>query len=222
MIFKPGDKVICTTPIDDLVKGGPYEVAFAATLKTETGVEELIHLEGKHFGYMAFRFKLAVNNDTDPMLQNMTSNIIGDTVIKIAPPDKSYVIRYSDGHVISMPFTYNHVDEGMVANSASKNDQGKPDLSLISYPAMVLMAEAMMLGEKKYGRYNYTKGHKVTQLMSAILRHSFAYLAGEEKDPIDGQSHLGSIMAGINMLVHQRELGTLVDDRFKGLKDASN
>lgn len=99
--------------------------------------------------------------------------------------------------------------------SASKNDQTKPDLSLIPYVAEVELARAFMVGQKKYGRYNYTKGHNASQLIAAAKRHLAAWFQGEETDPIDGQHHLGSVMACCAMLLRQQELGTLKDDRFK-------
>jgi hypothetical protein len=103
----------------------------------------------------------------------------------------------------------------MSEDKALKNDQEKPDLSLIPYIGQIIEAKAFMVGEKKYGRYNYCKGHKVSQLIAAILRHANAYNQGEENDPVDGQPHLGSIKACCSMLARQAELGTLIDDRFK-------
>lgn len=99
--------------------------------------------------------------------------------------------------------------------TGTKHDQGKPDLSLIPYVALVEEAKAFMIGEKKYGRYNYCKGHKASQLIAAMLRHATAYFNGEEVDPVDGQHHLGSVRACAAMLLRQAELGTLNDDRFK-------
>jgi hypothetical protein len=103
----------------------------------------------------------------------------------------------------------------MSNNGAAKNDSQKIDLSLIPYAALRAEAEAFMVGEKKYGRYNYCKGHKASQLMAALLRHAFAWFEGEECDPVDGQPHLGSIRACTAMILRQQELGTLQDDRFK-------
>src|ERR1700761_3491157 len=99
--------------------------------------------------------------------------------------------------------------------SASKNDQDKVDLSLIPMISNIEHAKAFMVGEKKYGRYNYTKGHKASQLAAAAQRHLNAWFNGEEHDPKDGQHHLGSVMACCSMILRQAELGTLKDDRFK-------
>lgn len=99
--------------------------------------------------------------------------------------------------------------------SAAKNDQEKVDLSLIPMISNIEHAKAFMVGEKKYGRYNYCLGHKASQLKAAAQRHLDAWFNGEEFDPKDGQHHLGSAMACCSMILRQQELGTLKDDRYK-------
>jgi hypothetical protein len=106
-----------------------------------------------------------------------------------------------------------------VSQLASKNDKQKVDLSLLPRVFLLEVAKAFMVGEKKYGRYNYTKGLKNSQLIAAALRHITAYNEGEELDPEDGQHHLGAAGACIAMLLRQVELGTNIDDR---MKNASN
>lgn len=98
---------------------------------------------------------------------------------------------------------------------ASKNDQEKIDLSLIPVEGLEAQALAFMVGAKKYGRYNYYKGHKTSQLVAAALRHLTKFMDGEEFDPVDGQPHLGSVQACCSMIVKQKALGTLIDDRYK-------
>lgn len=98
---------------------------------------------------------------------------------------------------------------------AAKNDSEKADMSLNPYPALVAMARAFMVGEKKYGRYNYYKGHKASKLIAAAIRHLSAWNEGEENDPADGQPHLGSAMACCAMIIKQQQLGTLKDDRYE-------
>lgn len=103
-----------------------------------------------------------------------------------------------------------------MSDGANKNDQSKVDLSLIPMISNIEHAKAFMVGEKKYGRYNYCKGHKASQLTAAAQRHLNAWFQGEEYDPIDGQHHLGSVMACCSMILRQMELSTMKDDRFKG------
>jgi len=97
---------------------------------------------------------------------------------------------------------------------AAKNDQAKPDLSLLPKIFMEEVAKAFMVGEKKYGRYNYCKGHNASQLIAAAQRHLTSWFEGEELDPVDGQHHLGAAGACIAMLLRQNQLGTMKDDRY--------
>lgn len=105
---------------------------------------------------------------------------------------------------------------------ASKNDKEKPDLALIPAIALEAEARAFMVGEKKYGRYNFYKGHTASQLIAALIRHATAWNEGEENDPIDGQPHLGSVRACAAMLLQQQKLGTLKDNRYKKGGDDEN
>lgn len=107
---------------------------------------------------------------------------------------------------------------------AKKNDFKKPDISLIPKIALEKEAESFMVGEKKYGRYNFYGGMEATRLIAAAQRHLLAYLEGEENCPVDGQHHLGSVRACCAMILKQEELGTLIDNRYnkKGKLNASN
>lgn len=100
-------------------------------------------------------------------------------------------------------------------SNASKNDKEKPDLSLIPKIALEAAAKAFQVGEKKYGRYNFYKGHRASQLVAAMIRHATAWMDGEELDPVDGQPHLGSVIATAAMILQQQKLGTLKDNRYK-------
>jgi hypothetical protein len=57
------------------------------------------------------------------------------------------------------------------------------------------MVEVLEYGAEKYDRFNWYKGMPVTQLSESLLRHMFAFLSGEDKDPESGIDHLGHIMS---------------------------
>jgi hypothetical protein len=97
----------------------------------------------------------------------------------------------------------------------TKHDNSKADLSLIPLIAEIAMAEAFMVGAKKYSRYNYYAGLAASRLIAAAKRHLSAWMNGEERCPVDGQHHLGSAMACCAMILKLQELGTLEDDRYK-------
>lgn len=93
-------------------------------------------------------------------------------------------------------------------------DDGKPDLSLIPFVAEVAMAQAFMYGSKKYGRYNYCKGHDLSQLIASAKRHISKFYAGEDLDSESGVHHLGHAMVNLAMILQEIELGTVKDDRY--------
>lgn len=97
----------------------------------------------------------------------------------------------------------------------TKHDKGKPDLSLVPRVALDRAAEAFMVGEKKYGRYNYYQGMEASRLIAALLRHATEWMDGANYDTKDGQHHLGSVIACASMILQTEKLGTLIDDRYK-------
>ncbi len=104
--------------------------------------------------------------------------------------------------------------------SATKHDSAKPDLSMLPYSSLTQIVLVMEFGKKKYGRDNWRKGMNWTRLSSAALRHLFAWIGGEDKDPESELSHLAH--AGCNILFLLEFLLTKpeLDDRFKA--DVSN
>jgi len=98
---------------------------------------------------------------------------------------------------------------------AKKNDNAKPDLSLLPSEFLAEVAKAFMHGEKKYGRYNYLGGMDWHRLVGAALRHITAFNDGQDVDPESGYSHLGHAGASIAMLLVyvKRNLGK--DTRYE-------
>ena len=105
---------------------------------------------------------------------------------------------------------------------ADKNNEldNKPDYSLLPKVFLDQVAYVMMAGEKKYGRYNYCKGHSMNQLTAAASRHLKAIESGEDIDSDCSDRinlkvyHAANVAANMLMYLHQQELGTLEDDRF--------
>jgi hypothetical protein len=102
------------------------------------------------------------------------------------------------------------------SDGGTKFDQGKVDLTLVPTVALESEARALMFGEKKYGRYNYTNGFETSRLLAAALRHILAYRDGHDFDSESGLHHLGHARACLAMLLHCEQLGTMRDNRYKG------
>ena len=120
-----------------------------------------------------------------------------------------------DVYSITSPAEVESFLKEAAAKSGTKHDTGKVDISLVPLVATEAEARALMFGEKKYGRYNYTQGFETSRLVAACLRHVLAYQDGEDTDPESGLSHLGHAKACLSMLLHCDQLGTLRDNRLK-------
>lgn len=104
--------------------------------------------------------------------------------------------------------------------TALKYDSEKPRLELLSAPALEAIAQVMAYGARKYttdsapGEHNWRKGFKWSRLLGAALRHLFAYLRGEDKDPESGLSHLAHAGCCVMFLLEHEICGLGTDDRY--------
>lgn len=99
--------------------------------------------------------------------------------------------------------------------SAKHFDEGKPDLTQLPWPALKRVAEVMMMGEKKYGKWNFMGGMDWTKLVGSTLRHCYKWLDGEDDDDESHLSHLGHAAADLLMLIAIIEAKRGTDDRYK-------
>lgn len=104
----------------------------------------------------------------------------------------------------------------VIAGSGLKHDQGKPDMSLLSGIALLKVAEVMSFGKNKYAAHNWRGGFSWSRPLAACLRHVFAYLGGEDKDPESGISHLAHAVCCLMFILEFEETHKELDDRFKG------
>lgn len=105
-------------------------------------------------------------------------------------------------------------DDGEVfAETANHFDDGKPDLSLLPRESLEEIARVLQFGAGKYGTYNWQKGMPWRKIAASLLRHVFAWLAGEDKDPESGISHIAHAGCNVVFLLWyiENEVGT--DDR---------
>ncbi len=96
-----------------------------------------------------------------------------------------------------------------------KHDQEKTDMSLLSTIAMVKVAEVMTFGKKKYSAHNWRGGFVWSRPAAAALRHLFAWIGGEDKDPETGLSHLAHCACCIMFLLEFETTRPDLDDRYK-------
>jgi len=109
------------------------------------------------------------------------------------------------------------IQQALTAGPALKFDTAKVRLELLSVPAMEAIAEVMTFGARKYAAHNWRKGFEWSRLFGALLRHTFAAMRGEDRDPESGLLHLAHAGCCVMFLLEHVlcKLGT--DDRYKSI-----
>ena len=98
---------------------------------------------------------------------------------------------------------------------ATKQDGGKLRLDLVPPEAMTAMGRVLTFGAAKYAARNWEHGMSWGRIVAALLRHLFAWVGGEDKDPESGFSHLDHVICNAAFLVTYEARGVGEDDRSK-------
>lgn len=93
-----------------------------------------------------------------------------------------------------------------------KNDQGKPDFTLIPQAALLEVAKVFTHGAEKYGVFNYSKGTTYRRYVAAAHRHINQWLRGENIDE-SGTNHLSNAIASLMMALDAQLTFQGKDDR---------
>lgn len=102
----------------------------------------------------------------------------------------------------------------MEDQKADRFNAGKPQWSLVDFEALEPMVRVLEYGAEKYDAHNWKKGFPYTKLMESMLRHCFAYLEGEDKDPESGLDHIGHILCNAMFLAYNHNHHPEFDDRY--------
>lgn len=100
-------------------------------------------------------------------------------------------------------------------SGATKYDQGKPQIGLISSIFLLGLARVLTFGAKKYSPNNWRKGMAYSRLFDALQRHLWAWWSGEDIDSETGESHLDNAACCLMFLRELSETRKDCDDRYK-------
>jgi hypothetical protein len=101
-----------------------------------------------------------------------------------------------------------------------KDTENKPRLELLPTQALEQIAKAIQHGNgTKYPVGNWQKGIDWLLLLGSVLRHTYAFIKGEDKDKESGISHLAHAGANILFLLwyqqHRKEFDNRIKDPVK-------
>lgn len=100
-----------------------------------------------------------------------------------------------------------------VGKEGVKHDEGKYPLHLLPVEVLEEVSRVLDFGSRKYQDWNWAKGFKWSRLYSASLRHLFAHMRGEDKDPETGISHLAHATCNLLFLMYHELHKKGEDDR---------
>lgn len=94
-----------------------------------------------------------------------------------------------------------------------KMDAGKPRIDLVAPEFIQQTADVLAFGAAKYSERNWERGMSWGRCFGALMRHMWAWWAGERNDPESGLPHLAHAACCLMFLVayEARSVGT--DDR---------
>lgn len=101
--------------------------------------------------------------------------------------------------------------------NAVKYDDEKVKLGLIPSHSIFSTGRALTYGAKKYNNYNYKVGEGLDwdKIYSALLRHLFKWIGGEDIDKESGLNHLDHVGACTSILQDLVFSGIGHDSRFE-------
>lgn len=97
--------------------------------------------------------------------------------------------------------------------AGKKFDQIKPRTDLLPIEPLIQASRVFGHGAAKYGAHNWRKGLTTTRLYAALLRHLFAWMAGEDFDK-SGEPHLAHALCELLMLIQTLYDKPELDDRY--------
>ena len=102
----------------------------------------------------------------------------------------------------------------ILAMVGTKYDEGKPPLGLLSRLAVEEVGRVLEYGRAKYGSHNWRRGLGHQRLVSAALRHIFAWNESEDNDQDSGLSHLAHAICMLMFALEEHKLKPELDDRW--------
>ena len=113
------------------------------------------------------------------------------------------------------PASTAETNKEMPTTTAIKYDAGKLPMSLLSREALEQTARVLQFGAQKYSSHNWRKGFVWSRTLDALLRHTIAFMEGEDLDPESGLSHMAHAMCNAMFILEFIKTHPELDDRWK-------
>jgi len=102
-----------------------------------------------------------------------------------------------------------------LTKGGTKYDQDKPRVELLDAEWLEEVGWVLTHGAKVHSDHNWRAGIKLSRIIGAILRHSFAILRGEDIDPDSGRSHAAHLSCECMFFYWTLKHRPDLDDRWR-------
>ena len=109
-------------------------------------------------------------------------------------------VHYPSADEFLDKYSINVTDNQDLSKGGVKYDTGKPRMDLLAPEAIEGLASVLDYGAKKYADRNWERGMRWGRCTAAALRHIFAWMRGEDRDPETGLSHIDHAMCCLMFL----------------------
>jgi len=108
-------------------------------------------------------------------------------------------------------------DEEIVEDEGGNHyDDDKPRVDLVPIQLILGAGRALGDGAEKYGADNFRKGIRTRRIAGSLVRHTLAWIDGEDLDEESGLDHLDHAAANLGMLMWTLDNRPDLDDRWRG------
>lgn len=147
-------------------------------------------------------------------------NIMVNKVIEVDPKvfnnSESFIMNKSESDLYSIKLPGSDINKlNPYTSLGDRHNEGKIEWSLVDYPSLESMVQVLQFGAKKYGRFNWKKGLKTTEICESMLRHIYAYLDGVDIDEESGLPIEGHILCNAMFLSYMIRNRKDLDTRSK-------
>lgn len=101
-----------------------------------------------------------------------------------------------------------------------RSNTGKLKWSLVPFRALEPMVDVLMFGAKKYAPNNWKKGLPYTEICESLLRHTYSFLNGQNRDKESRLLEVGHILCNALFLSYMALFRPDMDDRCTEFKDS--
>jgi hypothetical protein len=154
-----------------------------------------------------------VEKEANLLIDYLNTESLRNFTKKLVIKDVKYVEVKND-YILIMTIKLENLEVSFVVDAIKELDCYRKILTLLK-TLFNISLKINDICDIKSGEWNWQKGLKTTEICESLLRHTFAYLNGEDNDKESGISHIGHIQCNAMFLAYMHKHRKDLDTRHK-------